>query len=94
MEDFNIAVRMLRFGSDNCLRADYDEFLHRAWKDVIRRSWNDPRDTNEAFRIIAEWRLGLQLMKALTDELTNGMTPEKAYNTLEVSVGVDEEMLI
>ena len=104
-EDFNIAVRMLGFGSDNCLKVDYDEdvddeFLQRAWKDVIRRSWNDPnhatirRDMNDAFRIIAEWRHSSQLMKALNDELTNGMTPEKAYNTLEVPIGVDEEMLI
>ncbi|OCB86190.1 cysteine proteinase [Sanghuangporus baumii] len=103
--DVQTAIRTLGFGTDNDLRVDYDEdvddhFLLSAWRDALRRSWRDPdgaskrRDLNEAFRILAENRRSADLIKAFEEEQLHGMTPEKAYDTLEVPMGVDEEMLI
>lgn len=103
--DVQNAIRTLGFGANNDLRVDYDEdvddnFLLSAWRDALRRSWRDPdgasrrRDLNDAFRILAENRRSAELIKAFEDEQLHGMTPEKAYDTLEVPMGVDEEMLI
>lgn len=104
-EDVQKAIWVLGFGSDNSLKVDYDEdvddnFLRHAWKDAVRRSWNEPdassrrRDLNEAIRVVAEWKRSTELMKAWDMEVTNAMTPDKAYDTLEVPLSVDEEMLI
>lgn len=104
-EDVQKAIWVLGFGSDNSLKVDYDEdvddnFLRHAWKDAVRRSWNEPdassrrRDLNEATRVVAEWKRSTELMKAWDMEVTNAMTPDKAYDTLEVPLSVDEEMLI
>lgn len=104
-EDVQKAIWVLGFGSDNSLKVDYDEdvddnFLRHAWKDAVRRSWNEPdassrrRDLNEAIRVVAEWKRSTELMKAWDTEVTNAMTPDKAYDTLEVPLSVDEEMLI
>ncbi|EJD03499.1 cysteine proteinase [Fomitiporia mediterranea MF3/22] len=105
VSDVQTAIRTLGFGADNDLRVDYDEdvdehFLQSAWRDAVRRSWREHdgasrrRDLNEAFRILAESRRSLELVKAFEDDQINGMTPDKAYSTLEVPMGVDEEMLI
>lgn len=105
MTEFDDAKALLGFGSDNWLRLDYDEdvedeFIRRAWRDAIRRSWNESdgstkrRELNDAIKILAEGRNSLELAKAWNDEVTNGMTPDRAYSTLGVPEGVDEEMLI
>lgn len=104
--DLMEATKLLGFGHDNVLQIDYvadapdDEFIMKAWRDALRRSWSDPsgaekrRDLNDAFKIIAEERGSRYLWNAWNDEQTHGMTPEKAYSTLEVPENVDEEMLI
>jgi len=103
--DFIEATQRLGFGSDNDLRVDFEddvepEFIERAWRDAIRRSWYDPngssrrRDLNDAFRVVAEAMGNRELWKAWDEENTFGMNPEKAYSTLEVPENVDEDMLI
>ncbi|KAI5119718.1 hypothetical protein M0805_001432 [Coniferiporia weirii] len=104
-EDVLTAIRNLGFGADNALRVDYDDdvddaFIKSAWRDAVRRSWTDPdgaskrNDINGAFRILAEYRHNPELVRAWEEEVANGMTPDRAYSTLEVPMGVDEEMLI
>ncbi|KAH8119745.1 cysteine proteinase [Phellopilus nigrolimitatus] len=103
--DVHASIRELGFGVDNELRVDYDNdvddaFIRSAWRDAVRRSWTDAdgaskrRDVNEAFRVIAESRRSVDLVRAWDDEETYGMTPDRAYSTLEVPMGVDEDMLI
>jgi len=99
------AARKLGFGPEGDLRLDYDDdiddqFIEEAWKDVIKRSWRDPencaeiaRTANEAFRILAEARGSVRLMKAWENG-KNKMNPEQAYNTLEVPKETDDAMLI
>ena len=70
------------------------------WKDAIRRSWQDPNgpsirhDTNEAFRIVAEMRRDADLINEYENAQRMSLTPERAYETLEVPFNVDEDMLI
>ena len=103
--DFMQATRTLGFGADNKLRVDFEDdvepdFIVRAWRDAIRRSWDEPdgntqrREVSDAFRIVAEARGSRELWDMWNEENTYGMTPERAYSTLEVPQGVDEEMLI
>lgn len=102
--DVKQAIANLGFGADNALRVDYDddvddEFLISAWRDALRRSWTDPNvlrraEINDSFRYIAMYRHSPKLVQLVEDEATYGMTPDKAYQTLEVPLGVDEEMLI
>lgn len=103
--DLDDAIKTLGFGADNELKLEFeddldDNFIARAWKDSLRRSWRDPngpvkrRELNDAFRIVAEARRSRELWKMWDDENTRGMSPEKAYSTLEVPMEVDEEMLI
>ena len=104
-EDVRRAVAILGFGSENELRLDYDDdvdetFLRNAWRSAVRRSWKEiegaslRHDLNEAFRIIAESRRSRSLIKDYEEEQLHGMTPEQAYNTLEIPMGVEEEMLL
>lgn len=99
------AVRTLGFGTDNDLRLEYDEevddeFIKNAWRSALRRSWKEiegasrRRELNEAFRIVAESRSSLPLIRDYEDEQLHGMTPDQAYDTLEVPMGVEEDMLI
>jgi ubiquitin carboxyl-terminal hydrolase 25 len=104
-QDVQTAIHLLGFGSDNDLRVDYDDdvdenFIKCAWRDALKRSWKEVesasrrRDLNEAFRIVAENRRSVALIKEYEEEQANGMTPDKAYNTLEIPMGVEEDMLI
>lgn len=104
MNDLKTAFETLGFGAENSLRVDYgddvdDEFLTHAWRDALRQSWSNSNvcrrnEVNEAFRNIAMFRHSKKLVKLSEDEAMYGMTPEKAYQTLEVPQGVDDEMLI
>jgi ubiquitin carboxyl-terminal hydrolase 25/28 len=104
-DDLQTAARVLGFGIDNDLKVDFEddvpgEFIERAWRDALRRSWQDVdsaarrRNLMEAFRIIAEARGSREMYNQWKNENDNGMTPEKAYQTLEVPQTVDDDMLI
>ncbi|KAJ8084920.1 ubiquitin-specific protease ubp2 [Marasmius tenuissimus] len=105
-EEFQQAIAILGFGPDGPLRVDFDsdieeEFIENAWKECVKRSWLDPRggelqkNANEALRVIAESRGSVRL-RELYEKGKNSlmMTPDRAYDVLEVPKDVDESMLI
>ncbi|KAF8079191.1 hypothetical protein FPV67DRAFT_101469 [Lyophyllum atratum] len=106
-EDLQRAAQTLGFGSEGALRVEYDEtdveesFLESAWRECIKRSWKDTehgaellRSANEAFRMLAEARGSETLRRVWEAGKDRVMTPEKAYDTLEVPNNVDDFMLI
>jgi ubiquitin carboxyl-terminal hydrolase 25 len=104
-EDFQEAPAILSFGIHGTLGVEYgddvpDEFVENAWRDTIRRSWRDGGDTqrlsiaNDAFRRIAEMRGSEALWKKWEQAKDGGMTPERAYSTLEVPAEIEDGMLI
>ncbi|KAG6836077.1 hypothetical protein H0H93_011620 [Arthromyces matolae] len=106
-EDVLQAASTLGFGENNVLGVEYNEmdvpepFLENAWRDCLKRSWRDPlagaetlRSANDAFRILAEARGSETLRRIWESGKNKVMTPEKAYDTLEVPKDVDEFMLI
>ncbi|KAG7099973.1 hypothetical protein E1B28_001766 [Marasmius oreades] len=105
-EDLQNATEILGFGPNGSLRVEYEndieeEFIENAWKECVKRSWTDPRggelqrNANEALRLIAESRGSVNL-KGLYEKGKNSlmMTPDRAYDVLEVPKDVDESMLI
>ncbi|EEB89591.1 hypothetical protein MPER_12291 [Moniliophthora perniciosa FA553] len=106
VEELQSAAETLGFGPNGALRVDYDneiedEFIENAWKECIKRSWTeaDPRAlqraANDALRIVAEAK-GSVGLKTLYDKGNNSLmlTPERAYDVLEVPRDIDETMLI
>jgi ubiquitin carboxyl-terminal hydrolase 25/28 len=104
-EDIFNAAAVLGFGAEGPLRVEYevdvpDDFIENAWKECIKRSYRDPagittrREATEAFRILAESRGSVKLRQAWESGKTNLMTPERAYDTLEIPKDVDDYMLI
>ncbi len=94
--DVQESAALLGFGDNNELQLEFDdtvedEFVLRAWKDKIRRSWSASNGgflrsgLIDALRTIAQSRGSRELILALENEQRNGMTPEKAYATLESS---------
>ncbi|KAG6907945.1 hypothetical protein DXG01_006803 [Tephrocybe rancida] len=107
LQDLNRAATILGLGENNLLSVEYneadvpEEFLENAWKACVKRSWREPeagaemlRSANEAFRILAEARGSESLMRVWESGKSRVMTPEKAYDTLEVPKDTDEYMLI
>ncbi|KAG6880872.1 hypothetical protein C0993_003923, partial [Termitomyces sp. T159_Od127] len=106
-DDVQQAAMILGFGETGVLGVEYSEadvpesFLENAWRDCVKRSWRDPaggaemlRSANEAFRVLAEAR-GSETLRRVWENAKNGvMTPEKAYDTLEVPKDTDDFMLI
>ncbi|KAF5385340.1 hypothetical protein D9615_001037 [Tricholomella constricta] len=106
-EDLQQAAATLGFGPEGPLGVDYDEadvpesFVEEAWKECIKKSWRDPehgsellRAASEAFRMLAEARGSESLRRVWESSKDRIMTPEKAYDTLEVPKDVDDFMLI
>jgi ubiquitin carboxyl-terminal hydrolase 25 len=104
-ENFQEAPQILGFGVHGTLGVEYDddvpdEFVENAWKDAIRRAWREGGDAqrissaNDAFRRIAEMRRSEALWKKWEQTKDGGMTPERAYSTLEVPAEIDDGMLI
>jgi ubiquitin carboxyl-terminal hydrolase 25/28 len=105
-EDTANAAAVLGFGAEGPLRVEYevdvpDDFIENAWKECIKRSYRDPaagssmrRDATEAFRILAESRGSVKLRQVWESGKNNLMTPERAYDTLEIPKDVDDYMLI
>lgn len=99
------AAQDLGFGLDGDLRVEYDEeieeeFVENAYRELIKRSWRDlehggaiQRKANEVLRVLAQARGSERLMK-MWEAGQNKMTPDQAYNTLEVPKETDDAMLI
>ncbi|OCH87545.1 cysteine proteinase [Obba rivulosa] len=106
LDDLKEHVSVLGFGRDNDLGVDLDddvddEFILQAWRTARRRAWRDVskgaerrKDLDEAMRALADQRASRVLRQAWEEERGSGMTPDVAYNTLEVPRDVDESMLI
>ncbi|KAI0066711.1 cysteine proteinase [Artomyces pyxidatus] len=107
-ENLQDAVKLLGFGKDGPLRLELDEvgndqsgteFIENAWKDAVRRAWRDPdasklMEVNDAFRMIAEARENPLLHRIWELAKDGGMTPERAYNTLDIPKEIDDALLI
>jgi ubiquitin carboxyl-terminal hydrolase 25 len=104
-EDFQEAPGILGFGPHGTLVVDYDydvpdDFVQNAWREATRRAWREGGDgqrlsnANDAFRRIAEVRGSESLWKKWEQAKDGGMTPERAYSTLEVPTEIDDGMLI
>lgn len=107
-EDLKKGAQALGFGRDNALGVELDdevdeEFILRAWRDCIKRSWRSLEGTagsekraelNDALKMLAESRSSTKLMDAWKNEKSKGMSPDSAYSTLEVPKDVDDEMLL
>lgn len=104
-EDFQEAPAILGFGVGGTLGVEYgddvpDDFVENAWRDAIRCAWREGGDgqrlstANDAFRRIAEMRGSQVLWKKWEQAKDGGMTPERAYLTVEVPSEIDDGMLI
>ena len=102
--DHDNAASILGFGKSNALKVDLDEaeeeFVFRAWSDAMTRAWKDQdggaarrRELTQALNIVAEAR-GSRFLKQKAQDSKAALTPQKAYQTLEVPSDVDEAMLI
>ncbi|KAJ7155926.1 hypothetical protein C8R43DRAFT_1234792 [Mycena crocata] len=107
-DDLDKAALTLGFGAEEPLRVEYgsdvpDEFIENAWKECVRRSWRVTvggsamqKEATKALKTIADAR-GSHTLQKVWDKGQHGiMSPERAYEILEVPNGkdVDEEMLI
>jgi ubiquitin carboxyl-terminal hydrolase 25 len=104
MGDYENATLMLGFGRSNALKVELEEseeeFIFCAWSDAMIRAWKDSdggtarrKDLSRALNIIAEAR-GSRFLKLKAQDSKTALTPERAYQTLEVPSDVDEEMLL
>ena len=103
-DDFQEAPALLGFGPQGMLCVDYDydisdEFVENAWRESVKRVWRDGdaqrlTAANDAFRRIAEVRGSEMLWKKWEQAKDGGMTPERAYATLEVPSEIEDGMLI
>jgi ubiquitin carboxyl-terminal hydrolase 25/28 len=106
LNDINAAAMTLGFGPEGPLGVEYgadvpDEFVENAWKECVKRSWRDyvggsklQADATKALKIIADLRGSRTLQRVWENGKRGIMSPERAYDTLEVPATVDEEMLI
>ncbi|KAK7063918.1 USP domain-containing protein [Favolaschia claudopus] len=89
IENLNGAANILGFGPDGPLK----ECVKRSWRDLEGGS-RLQTDATKALKIIADSRGSHSLQKVWEHGKRGIMSPERAYDTLEVPKDVDEEMLI
>ena len=100
-----VAATTLGFGSGSNSPSPSNgfsaEFVENAWYECIKRSWQDQtygtetrRCSNEALRILAEYWNNVRLRTTYESKQSIDMSPENAYNTLEVLNGVDDSGII
>lgn len=105
-EEIDAAATTLGFGTEGPLKVEYgtdvpDEFVENAWKECVKRSWRDysggstlQTEATKALKTLADAR-GSHTLQKVWDKGHHGiMSPERAYDTLEVPKDVDEDMLI
>jgi ubiquitin carboxyl-terminal hydrolase 25/28 len=105
-DDRENAIKILGFGRDGPLAVELesdvpDEFIADAWKECIKKAWRDPKngvrlqmEANDAFRIVAETRASAKLWAIWDAGKGKMMSPDKAYETLEIPKEVDDAMLL
>lgn len=105
--DVDDSVVILGFGSENLLRVEYsendidDQFIENAWKTRVKESFRMTtgasefqRNATDALKVLAEKRGSAYLRKCWEASKDSLMTPDRAYQTLEVPQEVDDSMLI
>src|SRR6185437_9767553 len=104
-EQIETSSKLLGFGKDNDLKLDWsneieDSFLVSAWKDSMRRAWDEPSSSRQrrielsaAATILAEQRGSREVIEELRS-LDPDMDPEQAFRILEVPNDVEEGMLV
>jgi ubiquitin carboxyl-terminal hydrolase 25 len=107
-EDVSRHVHALGFGDDNDLRIEYDESINddtvlNAYAAASKLVWRDPargderqRDLDEALNVLAQVRGSVKLWNKWRSQTMNGgrMSPAKAYSTLDVPQGTEDELII
>jgi ubiquitin carboxyl-terminal hydrolase 25 len=105
-QDLVDATRALGFGSDGPLGVEFEDdvpedFIINAWRDALKRAWKDTergselqRTATQSFRVIADARGSAKLRKMWEDAKGKTMTPERAYDILEIPKEVDDAMLL
>ncbi|KAJ7492270.1 hypothetical protein FB451DRAFT_524690 [Mycena latifolia] len=105
-EDIDTATATLGFGLEGPLKVEYgtdvpDEFVENAWKECVKRSWRDyeggstlQKNATLALKTIADARGSHTLQKVWEHGQRGVMSPERAFDALEVPKDVDEDMLI
>lgn len=103
LHDVEESAKLLGFGLDQELAVEYDDddvsrdFLENAWKHMLKKAYKESSQhvngINLAFRMLSEARLDVVARKLWSD-MSNMMSPEQAYHTLEVPAEVDDYMLV
>jgi ubiquitin carboxyl-terminal hydrolase 25/28 len=77
-----------------------EEFLIGAWRDAMRRAWDEPStsrqrrtDLTTSAKVLAEQRGSKKVIQELRSSNPD-MDPEQAFRVLEVPNDVDEGMLL
>lgn len=105
-DDVLEAALQLGIGEEARLKVAYDsdlpdDFIMSAWKDVLKSSWLEDSDEAQrmqrggldALKMIAEHRRSATLRK-FWEEHKDVMTPQRAYDTMEIPQDVDDQMII
>jgi ubiquitin carboxyl-terminal hydrolase 25/28 len=105
-EDLQSAARIFGFGADGPLGIEFEpdldeDFIANAWRDTVKRAWKDSEhgsqlllEAKEALRVLADARGSVKLRQMWSDAQANTLTPDRAYEMLEVPKEVDEAMLL
>lgn len=105
MQQIAVAADSLGFGENRQLKVEWssdidDDYLMSAWKDAMRRAWDDPPTSKQrraeltaAALVLAEQRESRTIIQQLRTYSLD-MDPEQAYRVLEVPKDVEEGMLL
>ncbi|EIN14231.1 cysteine proteinase [Punctularia strigosozonata HHB-11173 SS5] len=107
-EDVSRHISALGFGENNVLGFDYDDsitddVIEEAYSAAVRQAWQDPargderqRELDEALNVLAQIRGSLRLWNKWKIQAAGEgrMNPSKAYSTLDVPHGTEDELII